>query len=234
MSKLDIENINKSFGELNIFNDFNISFPKNKISCILGSSGCGKTTLLNMISGLIPSNSGYITDINSSSISYIFQEPRLLDWFTVKENLDFILKDIYPKNEREKIIEKYLGLVSLYDFKNYYPKNLSGGMKQRLSIARAFAYPSDLLLMDEPFKGLDNKLKTSLMKSFLSLWNSDKRTVIFVTHDIDESLYIGDEIFVFKGNPVKISQHIVLNSNDNNINCNDDKKDMKNLIISSL
>ena len=107
-------------------------------------------------------------------------------------------------------------------------------MKQRLSIARAFAYPSDLLLMDEPFKGLDNKLKTSLMKSFLSLWNSDKRTVIFVTHDIDEALFIGDDIFVFRGNPVEISQHILLNSNDKNNNCTYDKKDMKNLIISSL
>lgn len=216
-----IKNLHKSFSNLTIFNNFSMDIKDEKITCILGPSGCGKTTLVNMITGLITPDSGVITGSQAEFISYVFQEHRLLKWMTVWENIDFVLKDIYSKKERQKIIKEYLQIVDLYEFKNYLPNKLSGGMKQRVSIARAFAYPSNLLIMDEPFKGLDMKLKLTLIKSFISLWNAHRRTVIFVTHDIDEAVYLGDEIYVLDKNPIEIKKHI-------NIDMDKDKRSLNN------
>ena len=201
---LVIENLNKSFAELVVFRDFSLKVPKGKITCILGPSGCGKTTLLNMIGGLVKADSGKFLGFENKVLSYIFQEPRLLKWKTVKENIEFVLKDIYPSNKRIEIVDHYLEQVELTDFKDYYPDNLSGGMKQRVAIARAFVYPSDIFIMDEPFKGQDLKLKLSLFDSFLKFWNQNKRTVIFVTHDIEEAILLGDEIVVLGSLPTKI------------------------------
>jgi NitT/TauT family transport system ATP-binding protein len=134
----------------------------------------------------------------------MFQEPRLLPWKTVKQNIDLVIRDLYPKQLREEKIAKYLDMVELSDFGDYWPDNLSGGMKQRVGIARAFIYPSQILLMDEPFKGLDLQLKIALLDSFRALWEKDKRSVIFVTHDPDEALYIADEVFVLTELPAKV------------------------------
>lgn len=199
-----IKNLNKSFSNLIIFKDFNMEISKSMITCILGPSGSGKTTLLNMISGIVKPDSGIFQGLEGREISYLFQEPRLLEWKTVWNNLDFVLTEKFKKEEKEKIISKYLEMVELTDFKDYYPGNLSGGMKQRVAIARAFAYPSKILIMDEPFKGLDYKLKISLMDSFVKLWIEDRRTVIFVTHDVEEAVYLGDEIYVLSKPPAKI------------------------------
>jgi len=194
--KLKIKKISKSYPAINVFNDFDLEIEENSITCILGPSGIGKTTLLNIICGLTIPDSGDISDFREKTFSYIFQEPRLLKWKTVCENIYFVLKDIFP-NEKSKIItDKVIDIVGLKSFKDYYPDKISGGMAQRVSIARAFAYPSEILLMDEPFKSLDIRLKKKLIDSFFYLWEIDKRTVIFVTHDIDEAAYLGDEIFI--------------------------------------
>lgn len=199
-----LNNIYKSYGSLKVFDDFSIQFNTNQINCILGPSGCGKTTLLNIIAGLIIPDSGRIEGINRDRISYVFQEPRLLPWKTIRENIEFALREKIPKETLHELIKKYIKLVELDGFEDYYPAQLSGGMKQRVSLARAFSFPSDIILMDEPFKGLDYKLKQSLQISFLDLWESDRRTVIYVTHDIDEAIELGQEIFIFSKQPVRI------------------------------
>lgn len=215
---LVIKNLYKSFQDINLFQDFNIEIKENTISCILGPSGCGKTTLLNMISNSTETDSGQFIGFNNKVISYIFQEPRLLPWKTVKENISFVVQNELDTNKVDEITNKYLRLVELNDFSNYYPSKLSGGMKQRVAIARAFSYPSDIILMDEPLKALDLKLKLNLMKSFRRLWQTDKRTVIFVTHDIDEALLLGSDIYVFSKSPVVIKEKYEITTKDRNLN----------------
>jgi len=201
---LQLKNIYKSFGTLKIFEDFSIDFNENKINCILGPSGCGKTTLLNIIAGLVQSDKGEISGFNRDKISCVFQEPRLLPWKTARKNIEFTLLEKIPYNQIRGVVNKYIKLVKLDDYGDYFPGQLSGGMNQRVSLARAFSFPSELILMDEPFKGLDYKLKQSLQNAFLELWQSDKRTVIFVTHDVDEAIELGENIFLFSRQPVKI------------------------------
>ncbi len=205
---IEIKNLYKSYGRLVICQDFNIILEENKITGILGPSGCGKTTLLNIIAGLEEYQRGTIKGLGGKTFSYIFQEDRLLPWSTVKENIRFVLDSIYDDQKAEKIANQYIDMVGLKEYAHYYPKQLSGGMKQRVAIARAFAYPADILLMDEPFKGLDLELKTGLIQSFLKLWKQDKRTVIFVTHDMDEALSFAHYIYILEGKPLRIKEKI--------------------------
>ena len=203
-----IKDISKSFSGLNLYRDFNVKFRDSQITGILGPSGCGKTTLLNMITGNVRPDSGEILGFKDKRVSAVFQEPRLLPWKTVTGNIDFVLKDLFSREERNQIIARLLKMVSLDGFANYYPKELSSGMKQRVAIARALAYPSEILLLDEPFRALDLKLKVSLIRSLRALWNTDQKTVIFVTHDVDEVLLLCDMIYVFEGPPVSIINKI--------------------------
>ncbi|WP_432662889.1 ABC transporter ATP-binding protein [Wukongibacter baidiensis] len=204
-----IRNLHKSFGDLIVLKDFNMDIKDSKVISILGPSGCGKTTLLNILSGMIEPEEGEVLGLEGKTISYLFQEPRLLRWKTVEGNIDFILKDKMTYEERQEKIRKYLEMVGLWEYKNYYPDNLSGGMKQRVAIARAFAYTSDILLMDEPFKSLDFELKMNLIHDFIGLWKLDNRTVFFVTHDIQAALMLGDEIHLLSQKPTKIMETIV-------------------------
>jgi NitT/TauT family transport system ATP-binding protein len=201
---LKLENISKSYGDLEIFSGFNISFIPGKINCILGPSGCGKTSLLNIISGSEPISSGNRKNFEDKKVSYVFQDPRLLPWKTVEQNIAFVLKDQMKAEQWKLRVKEYIDLVQLTEFSNYFPGRLSGGMKQRVSLARAFSYPSDIILMDEPFKALDRKLKNNLMRQFRNLWKTDMRTVIYVTHEVEEALNLGHKIFVFSSSPVKI------------------------------
>jgi len=201
---MQIKNLNKEFENITLFNDFNIVFPENEITCILGPSGCGKTTLLNIIGNVLSADSGSLNGFEGKAVSYIFQEPRLLPWKTVAGNIEFVISRDITAVEREEIISRFMKFVELDDFANYYPSQLSGGMKQRVAIARAFAYASDVILMDEPLKGVDIALKQNLIRSFSRVWQTDRRTVIFVTHDVDEALMLGDEIVVFSNAPVRV------------------------------
>jgi NitT/TauT family transport system ATP-binding protein len=204
-----LDHINKIFEELHVLKDLNMKVQENKLICILGPSGCGKTTILNIISGVISADNGNLSGFTGKSISYLFQEPRLLPWKTVEQNIDFVIKDKLTKSQRSETINRYLTMVNLTDFRNYYPGKLSGGMKQRVAIARAFAYPAEILLMDEPFKGLDIQMKATLIQDFIKIWRNDRRSVFFVTHDIDEALLLGEEIYVLTDRPTSVKGKVI-------------------------
>ena len=211
---LIISGLNKSFPGVDLYRDFQIEFRERRITGIMGPSGCGKTTLLNMITGAVAPDSGEFLGLAGKRVSCIFQEPRLLPWKTVSENVEFVLKDLFSKNDRNKIVSDLLKMVSLGEFAGHYPREISSGMRQRAAAARAFAYPSDILVMDEPFRALDLKLKRSLIESFRKLWDTDRRTVVFVTHDVDEALLLCDEIYIFSGPPVRIIKRIAVTLSD--------------------
>ncbi|NLK21996.1 MAG: ABC transporter ATP-binding protein [Epulopiscium sp.] len=199
-----IRNLSKSFNDTIVFQDFSLDIGFGKIYCILGPSGCGKTTLLRMIAELETYDKGSI-DLRGKSVSYIFQESRLLPWKTVKSNLELVCS----KKEMKKI-DEYLEIMELKDYSNSYPRELSGGMKQRVSIIRAFIYSHDILLMDEPFQALDIKLKEKLLKEVYILHKEVNNTIISVTHDIEEALFLGDEIIMLSQKPGEIIDRITI------------------------
>ncbi len=181
----------KKYGDNVIYDNLNLEIEEGKITCVLGESGAGKTTLLNMLAGLTDYK-GTIDNI-PSKISYIFQQEKLLNNLTVKQNLEFVL------NEEEFFkIDKYLDKVELLDKKNRYPDELSGGERKRVEIARAFAYDSSILLMDEPFSSLDTALKIRLVNNFVSLWQENKKTTIFVTHDVEMATMLSQRIIIIE------------------------------------
>ncbi|WP_461206752.1 ABC transporter ATP-binding protein [Clostridium sp. DL1XJH146] len=207
-----INNLGKKYDDEWILRNLNLNISKNEIVSILGPSGCGKTTLLNIISGLIEYDEGKVIVDKSKKISYLFQEPRLLEWKTVFENVEFVVKNkIENSKERREKVEEYLESVGMIEYKNYYPNKISGGMKQRTALARAFVFPSQILLMDEPFKSLDLQLRFNLIKYFKKLWQKENRTVMFVTHDIQSSIQIGDRIVIMSSKPSK--EEVIINNN---------------------
>ena len=178
-----IKNLCKRYQDKVVLKDFSLDIKPRTITCITGESGCGKTTLLNLIAGIIRPDSGTIE--LDGKVSYLFQEPRLLPWRTALENVALALKD-------EKKAREILELVGLKDSLDKYPSELSGGMRQRVAMARAFSYPSSIILMDEPFQNLDVKLKNNLLQLFLKLWEQEQKTVLWVTHDITEACLSAD------------------------------------------
>lgn len=204
MSDVCVKNLCVRYGDKNIFKDFDISFAHNKISVILGESGVGKTTVLNCIAGLT-AYEGVIDGVDGG-ISYIFQKDRLIPTISVYKNLDLVLRSVFKDEKlRRSRIEKFAKLVEIENIMSSLPTQISGGEAQRVAMARAFAYPSKVLLLDEPFKALDTALKSRLIKQLIRLNDIEPRTVIFVTHAIDECLLCADEYFVFSSNPVDVS-----------------------------
>lgn len=192
-----IKKLNKSYEGIPIFSNLSMNFVMGKVTAILGPSGCGKTTLLNIISGIDTKYSGKVI-VKSDKISYVFQEDRLIAHLTIFENVAFVLKSIMNSMDINITVNEILGMVELSQYKDKLPDKLSGGMKRRVALARAMAYRSDLLLMDEPFKGLDSRLKNTIIEKFLIYQRENKRTVILVTHDKSEAENIGDLIYFFK------------------------------------
>lgn len=178
---IELVNVSKKYANTPVYENFSLEIEEGKITCLLGASGCGKTTLLNMLAGLTPYE-GRIGNV-PERISYIFQEERLLPNLTVRQNVALVL----GKNADGKKISEMLEKVELSGKEDAYPAELSGGQAQRVSIARAFAYPSGLILMDEPFSSLDTALKIRLIDVFCRLWREEKRTAVFVTHDAEEA-----------------------------------------------
>lgn len=210
-------NVSKQYDDLIILKDFNINFEKNKITCLFGPSGVGKTTIANIVAGIVPVDNGSVDGIGDSLFSYVFQEPRLLKWNNVYDNIDFVLKDVYSLEKRVEIIESYLKMVELSEYKYYKIDALSGGMAQMVSLARAFAYPSNILIMDEPFKGFDYKLKNEMISLFKRMWNLSQRTVIFITHDVEEAINLSHIIYTLKNRPISIVNRLIVNNNKEEI-----------------
>lgn len=203
MRDIRVKNLTCSYEQKTIFDNFDVTFEQGKINVILGGSGVGKTTLLNAIAG-IKSYEGQIEGCEGG-VSYIFQKDRLIPSISVYKNLDLILKGVVKdKAERKRMIEQTAVDLEISDVLKSLPSEISGGQAQRVSMARAFLYPSDVMLLDEPFKALDTALKTRLIKQFAALQEKKNKTVVFVTHAIDECLLLADDYFVFDDAPVRI------------------------------
>ena len=202
--KIEIKDLCKSYEGKQIFKDFSLTLESKKVNSIIGASGGGKSTLLNIIAGLLKKDSGSIFGVNEEEISYIFQEDRLLEWLTVRENIEIFIYNYYSKEEAEKVIDKIFKMLNINDTLNEYPTKLSGGMRQRVNIARALIKPSKVILMDEPFKSLDYKTKYLIIKELKAIFEREDRLVIFVTHDVDEAIFMEGNIYVLGGRPFEI------------------------------
>lgn len=201
---LELEGVSKSFGNHLLFSNFSATFAERAITVLLGPSGCGKTSLLKIVAGLLPPDSGRVSGVDGDGLSFVFQEPRLAPWLSVEENVALAARDVLPRREALERARRFISLVGLSDRARMKPAGLSGGMRQRVSLARAFCRPASLLLMDEPFQSLDLSLRLSLMDEFILLWREEPKTVLFVTHDIQEALYLGDEILVLGLSPLSV------------------------------
>lgn len=179
-----IESLTKKFGDQVLFDGIDLEIKKGGITALVGGSGCGKTTLLRMICGLDKDYSGHILGVPEQK-SFLFQEDRLLPWYNVKQNIEFVLKDVMEKEQIETTVSQIIKDVQLDGHENKLPSALSGGMQRRVAMARAFCYSSNLLLMDEPFKGFDLKLNLELIALFQKLYAGSGKTVILVAHETE-------------------------------------------------
>ena len=213
--KLSIEGVSKRFKDKLVLEKIDIDIMDGEFVCVVGPSGCGKTTLLRIIAGLEePSEGNILLDggkINGPSPDrgMIFQEYSLFPWKTVRKNVSFGLEiDNMPREEINRTVEKYIKMVGLSGFEEHYPKEISGGMKQRVAIARALVKDPFVFLMDEPFGSLDAQTRNMLQDELLEIWEKTQKTIIFVTHSVDEALYIGDRVVVMSANPGRITKII--------------------------
>lgn len=195
-----INNINFKYGSNEIYNNFNIEFQQGKVNCIIGESGCGKTTLLNYISEKLY--------YENKRIAYVFQEDNLIPWKNIYVNLKIVAKKYFEKSILEKEINNALVKVRLEKYKYFYPRELSGGMRQRINFARALIGNPEVILMDEPFKSLDIKSKNNMIELIKNLKNTDI-TIILVTHDINEILMLADVAYYLGGRPVEIIESAI-------------------------
>jgi NitT/TauT family transport system ATP-binding protein len=210
--ELEINNLNKSFptkdGELLVLENINMKVYKNEFACIVGASGCGKSTLLNIIAGLDQQTSGEVLlegrPVNGPGADrgMVFQNYTLYPWLTVAENIEFGLKlKGIPASKRKEQVNHYIEIVGLGKFANSLPKTLSGGMKQRTAIARALANEPDILLMDEPFGALDAQTKGVLQEFMLQVWKQTQKTILMITHDVEEAVFLAQRIYVLSSRP---------------------------------
>lgn len=216
--KLEIKHVSKEFplanGVLEVLDDINLTIEPGEFVSIVGTSGCGKSTLIRMIAGLETPTQGEIlvggkkVERPSVDTGLIFQESRLYPWLSVEENIGFGIHKKLSKAERKKIIPEYIKLVGLEDFAKSLPRQLSGGMQQRVSIARTLINQPSVLLLDEPFGALDAFTRINMQKEILDIWKKEKTTMLLITHDIDEAIFLSDRIVILSNRPGKVSKVI--------------------------
>lgn len=222
LSTIAVEDVSLRYGEgessVLALSNLSLGVKSNEFCVIVGPSGCGKSSLLYLIAGLEDRTSGTIA-VGGEVVTepgadrgMVFQSYTLFPWLTVAQNVEYgpRLKGVAPA-ERKAIVDHYLEEVGLADFKNHYATQLSGGMKQRVAIARALANDPAVLLMDEPFGALDSQTRHSMQQLLLRVWDHTKKTVLFVTHDIDEAILLGDRVVVMSGRPGKILEELAIN-----------------------
>jgi len=235
---LELKNVSRTFSGKTVVQNISISVKPGEIIGLLGTSGCGKSTVLRAISGLDNEYDGEI-DINGKKTKevhdetgFIFQEPRLLPWLTVIENIIFGLKG--KKKENLERAEQYLANVGLDDCGDLYPRQLSGGMAQRVAIARALVTSPEILLLDEPFSALDAFTKMQLQDLLLDIWNMYQSTLVLVTHDVDEALYLCDRVVILRGQPGEIVKEITIEEQRPRQRGSQDLANLKTEILESL
>ena len=216
---IEIRSLSKTFikgrKEVRALADFDLVVPDAQFVCLLGPSGCGKTTVLRILAGL-ETKSGGVVKVKGNEVAragsdrgMVFQEFALFPWRSVRKNIEFGLEiKRMPEAERREISSKYIDLVGLGGFEDAHPKELSGGMKQRVGIARALANEPAVLLMDEPFGSLDAQTRNLMQKELLRIWSATKKTILFVTHSVDEAVFLADRIVVMTARPGKVREDI--------------------------
>ncbi len=209
------KNISKNYGDVEALKDLTLEFPKGQLTSLLGPSGCGKTTLLKIIAGLLDPTSGTV-EVNGKAVTgpgpdraFVFQDFALLPWASVLRNVAFGLElRGVAKSEREDIAAKYIKDVGLGGFEGSFPHELSGGMRQRVGLARALSVDAEVLLMDEPFSAVDEQTRRKFQEDLLSLVQNENKTFIFVTHSIEEAVYVSDQIAILLPRPSRVSDII--------------------------
>ena len=216
-SKINFECINIAFETKSssyvAIKDLSFQIEEGSVTCIIGPSGCGKSTLLNLLGGFIKPKSGSIT-INNSNLSltelrkaFVFQDYALFPWRTALENVEFGLEVLkISRDKRRALAMEALKSVGLTQFANFYPHKLSGGMKQRVSVARALAFDPDLLLMDEPFAALDEEMREELQDLVLQIWSKTGKTIVYITHSIPEAIFLADRVITLTSGPGQIKK----------------------------
>ena len=245
MAEIQLRNLSKRWGSFVGVENFNLTVADEEFLVLLGPSGCGKTTLLKIIAGLLEPTSGHVR-VNGKNVSgpgpdraFVFQDFALLPWATVLKNVAFGLEMRgVATSEREAIAEKYIKSVGLAGFENSHPHELSGGMRQRVGLARALSVDADVLLMDEPFSAVDEQTRRKFQEDLLSLVQDENKTFIFVTHSIEEAVYVSDQIAILLPRPSRVSEIIrpssFRNKGVNNIRRDSEYLDIVDNIWSSL
>jgi ABC-type nitrate/sulfonate/bicarbonate transport system ATPase subunit len=212
-AKVKLNGLSKSFGDLEVLKDLNFEIKKGEFVVIVGPTGCGKTTFLNLLTRLIEPTSGEIlidgarADPKKHNISFAFQEPSAIPWLTVEGNISFGLKiKRIPKSEIDKRVDRIIELLGLQNYRKKYPHQLSVSCEQRVIIGRAFAIYPDLLLMDEPYGQMDIKIRYYLEDQVLKLWKELQSTILFITHNIEEAVYLAEKIIVLTNKPTTVKE----------------------------
>lgn len=203
--------VSQRFGDFLVHDRVEFTVRDNEFLLISGPSGCGKTTLLDILAGILKPSEGEVlvsgesVDPKRQSISFVFQEPSTLPWLNVWDNIAIGLRiKQRSKAQIKSIVDDIVAFVGLTGFEKYYPHQISGGMKQRVAIARAFATDADVILMDEPFVSLDQPTRERMQREVLNIWEHRKRTIIFVTHNLEEAIFLGDRILILSNKPARI------------------------------
>ncbi|MFV0465738.1 MAG: ABC transporter ATP-binding protein [Lachnospiraceae bacterium] len=215
--KVEVKNLTKKFGDLLVLDDMSFNINKGDFVCVVGPTGCGKSTFLNCLTRIHMPTAGdlYIdgipADPRKHNISFVFQEPSALPWLTVEQNIAYGLKiKRIPKHEINRRVNLILDLMGLQSFRNAYPGELSVSAEQRIIIGRSFAMQPDLLLMDEPYGQMDVKMRFYLEDEVIRLWKELGSTVVFITHNIEEAVYLAEKILILTNKPAKIKEEVYI------------------------